>query len=209
MCQRDPKHTHTLQQPPRDAVTQPSLSGRSLIISSQNRPSIIYSGRRAGQLALVVGLSLAVAGGASAQATGFQATVGGIVPRPTPCASGDFLCGNATTNYGAASWTWNPTGETPPPPGLPCGSYEATVTFALGDVSRGTLVLDENGPICGPGNSIWAPGQTHSYGNPFNLTGRWTMETATGELGSIAVGTTGTDALHIAGAHSSGTYVTP
>jgi hypothetical protein len=157
--------------------------------------------------ALVVALSLAVAGGASAQA-GFQATVKGNNPKPKPCPNGDYVCGSATTNDGDATWTFDPTGETPPPPGAPCGSYEATVTFALSDGSS-TLVLDENGTICGPGNSIWAPGQLHSNGNPFYLTGSWMVETATGEFSSIPVGTTGTDALHIAGAHSSGMYVTP
>jgi hypothetical protein len=60
-----------------------------------------------------------------------------------------------------------------------------------------------------PGNSIWAPGQSVSFGNPFYLTGSWTVETATGEFSSLPVGTAGTDALHFAGAHSSGTYVTP
>jgi hypothetical protein len=159
--------------------------------------------------ALVVGLSLAVAGGASAQA-GFQATVKDHRPKPKPCANGDFICGSATTNYGDATWTFNPTTETPPPPGASCGSYTATVTFALGDASSSTLVLDENGTVCGPpGNSLFAPGQQHSYGNPFYLTGSWIVETATGTFGSIAVGSGGTDTVHLAGSHASGTYVTP
>jgi hypothetical protein len=158
-------------------------------------------------LALVAALSLAAAGGASAQA-GFQATVKGNNPKPKPCANGDFVCGSATTTFGDATWGFEPTGETPPPPGAPYGSYEATATFVLSDGSS-TLVLDESGTICGPGNSIWAPGQSVSFGNPFYLTGSWTVETATGEFSSLPVGTAGTDALHFAGAHSSGTYVTP
>lgn len=159
--------------------------------------------------ALVVGLTLAAAGAASAQAGSFQATVKGHNPRPQPCPNGDYVCGSATTNHGVATWTFAPTSETPPPPGAPCGSIEATVTFALDDASSSTLVLDESDTICGPGSSIWAPGQMHSDGNPFDLTGSWTVETATGELNSIPIGTTGTDALHIAGAQVSGTYVTP
>ena len=159
--------------------------------------------------ALIVGLTLAVAAAASAQAGSFQATVKGNNPKPKPCPTGAYVCGNATTNYGDANWTFDPTGETPPPPGASCGSVEATVTFALGDVGSSTLVLDESDTICGPGNSIWAPGQMHSNGNPFYLAGSWTVETATGEFASIPAGTTGADALHIAGAHSSGTYVTP
>ncbi len=159
--------------------------------------------------ALVVALTPAAAGAASAQAGSLQATVKGNNPKPQPCSNGDYVCGSGTTNYGDATWTFDPTGETPPPPGAPCGSIEATVTFALSDASSSTLVLDESDTICGPGNSIWAPGQTHSNGNPFHLTGSWTVDTATGEFSSIPVGTTGTDALDIAGAHSSGTYVTP
>jgi len=81
------------------------------------------------------------------------------------------------------------------------------VTFALGDASSSTLVLDEDGSICPPpGNSLSSP--VFSYGNPFYFTGSWTAETATGAFASIPVGTPGTDALHVAGAHLSGTYVT-
>jgi hypothetical protein len=140
----------------------------------------------------------------------FQATVKGIGPKPKPCANGDFICGSATTNYGDATWTLNPTSETPPPPGASCGTYAATVTFALGDASSSTLVLDDNGTICPPpGNSLSAPGALQSFGNPFYLTGSWTVEAATGEFGSISVGSRGTDSLHIAGALACGTYVTP
>ena len=46
------------------------------------------------------------------------------------------------------------------------------------------------------------------FGNPFYTTGTWTVETATGQFGSIAVGTVGTEALHGAGAQASGTYAT-
>ena len=174
--------------------------------NSRTSTSRLFARRLLPLPALVVGLTLVVAGGASAQA-GFQASVKGNNPKPKPCANGDYVCGSATTNYGDATWGFEPTGETPPAPGASCGSYEATVTFALSDGSA--LVLDENGTICGPGNSIWAPGQQHSNGNPFDLAGSWTMETATGEFSAIPLDTTGTDALHIAGAHSSGTYVTP
>jgi hypothetical protein len=81
------------------------------------------------------------------------------------------------------------------------------VTFALGDGS--TLVLDDNGTICGPGKSLFSHRSDKSYGNPFYLTGSSTVESTTGQFGSIAVGTTGTDTLHLAGAKASGTYVTP
>lgn len=172
-------------------------------------PRGLRSGPSVAVTVVAVGLALALATTASAQ-TSFQATAKGIGPKPKPCANGDFICGTATTNYGDATWTFNPTSETPPPPGASCGAYAATVTFALGDARSSTMVLDDNGTICPPpGNSLSAPGSLKSYGNPFDLTGTWTVETATGEFGSIAVGTKGTDTLHVAGALASGTYMTP
>lgn len=150
--------------------------------------------------ALVVGLSLAFAGGASAQ-TGFHATITSITPKPKPCPNGDVLCGTATTNFGRATWTWNPTAAfNPDSPS--CDTYEAAVTFALVDGS--TLVLDDAGLICGPGASFLNSGSPHSFGNPFDLTGSWTVLSATGQFGSITG--PGTDSLHLAGAYGSGTY---
>jgi len=154
----------------------------------------------------VLGLCLAFSGTASAQA-GFQATVHGATPKPTPCANGDFFCGSASTNYGAATWGFNLVNAVQT--SHDCGIYEATVTFVLGDASSSTLVLDENGAIYAPpGNSLNAPGGFKSFGNPFYFTGGWTVESATGQFGSIAVGTAGTDAIHAAGAAFSGTYGT-
>lgn len=172
-------------------------------------PRGLRSGALVAVTVVAVGLALSLAATAPAQAS-FRATVKGIGPKPKPCSNGDFICGSATTNYGDATWTFNPTSETPPPPGASCGSYAATVTFALGDASSSMLVLDDNGTICPPpGNSLSAPGALKSFGNPFYLTGSWTVETASGEFGSIAVAPGGTDTLHIAGALASGTYVMP
>lgn len=167
-------------------------SGRSTLRLSPRR-LIVFP-------ALVVGLSLAFAGGASAQA-GFQATVTAITPKPKPCANGDVLCGSATTNYGAATWTWNPTAPfTPYSPD--CDLYDAAATFALADGS--TLVLDDTGLICGPGASFLNSGSPHSFGNPFDLTGSWTVISGTGQLRSITG--PGTDTLDLAGAYGSGKY---
>jgi hypothetical protein len=155
--------------------------------------------------ALVVGLSLAVAGGASAQ-TGFQATVSGPTPKPRPCpgASEPALCGSATTNYGDATWLLDNASFTPY--SKTCDNYEATATFALGDGSS-LLTLDETGLICSPpGNSLSAPGGLKSYGNPFYFSGSWTVQSATGDFGSIPIGSGGTDTIHTAGASVSGAY---
>jgi len=56
---------------------------------------------------------------------------------------------------------------------------------------------------------LYALGQANSYGNPRDLTGSWTVQAASGEFASIAIGTTGTDALHLAGAIASAKYTTP
>ena len=151
--------------------------------------------------ALLAGLTLAFAGPASAQG-GFNASAVSINPKPAPCPNGEFLCGTATTSYGDATWTFTVTSDTPPSGGALCGSVEATATFTLADGS--TLNLDENDSVCGPGNSLFANGHSHSYGNPFYVTGTWTVQSATGEFSSITG--SGTDALHLAGAATTGTY---
>jgi hypothetical protein len=149
--------------------------------------------------ALVAVLSLAFAGAASAQ-TGFHASITGVTPKPKPCPGGAFLCGSATTNYGSAAWALVPISDTQV--SNACAAYEAAVTFALGDGS--TLILDENGTACQPGNALSAPGGSVSDGNPFTFNGSWTVESAGGQFGSITG--EGTDTLHAAGARVTGTY---
>jgi hypothetical protein len=151
-------------------------------------------------VAVVLGLGLAVSGTASAQ-TGFQATIKTVNQKPNPCSGGNFFCGTATTNDGPATWTFLLTDNAPL--STQCLTYEATVTFALGDSS--TLVLDENGPVCEPGHALLAPGNMlHSDGNPLTATGSWTVHSATGQFGSITG--PGTDTINAAGAQMSGTY---
>jgi hypothetical protein len=157
-------------------------------------------------VAVVLGLGLAFSGTASAQ-TGFQASIKGIFPPPkqSQCPAGDFFCGTAITNYGSAAWGWAPiqaqqvSNTCTPGPEL---VYEATVTFVLDDGS--TLVLDENGTTCQPGNAFSAPGAMQSFGNPTTLTGSWTVQSANGQFGSITG--PGTDTLKSAGLQVSGTY---
>jgi len=156
--------------------------------------------------ALVVALTLAFGGTASAQ-IGFQASITGKFPKSQPCPD-SFLCGTAITNYGPAAWTWtiisdeeisNTCGV------YPGGVYEAAVTFVLGDGSK--LVLDENGTLCQPGNALSAPGGLVSNGNPFTISGDWTVTSADSQFGPITG--PGTDTLHLAGAQVHGTYTSP
>jgi hypothetical protein len=155
--------------------------------------------RRALLPPLAVGVTLAFAGAASAQ-TGFHATISSVTPKHKPCPSGEALCGTAITPYGPAAWSFAPAEETLI--SAACAAYTANVTFVLGDGS--TLVLDENGTACQPGNALSAPGGAISYGNPFTLNGHWTVESADGRFGSVSGA--GTDALHTAGARVTGTY---
>jgi hypothetical protein len=164
-----------------------------LTLGARTRRLIVFT-------ALLVALSLAFAGGASAQ-TGFQARVRSVNPRPNPCPGGNFFCGTASTNDGPATWTFLVISNSPL--SNQCLSYEATSTFVLADGS--TLVLDEHGSVCEPGNAFSAPGNFgHSNGNPFTATGSWTVQSATGQFASITG--SGTDTLTSAGAQGSGTY---
>jgi hypothetical protein len=160
--------------------------------------------------ALVVALSLSFTGAASAQPA-FQATVKGISPKTKPCAT--TFCGTASiAGIGPATWTINvpDNGTTPasgpcpygPPALVKAFTYTATTTFTLSDGS--TLVLNESGLVCAPGNSQSAPPQ--SFGFPEYANSSWTVEgTPTGQFEGLA-GAAGTDALHAAGAQISGTY---
>jgi len=142
-------------------------------------------------------LSLALAGTASAQ-TSFQASITAHDPLPKPCPNNEFLCGTAKIeNHGPATWTFTITSLTIQGT---CANYQAAVTFELADSS--TLVLDENGTACGPGNSALAA--ANSYGTPTYATGDWSVQSADGQFAGIAGA--GTDALHIAGANASGSY---
>ena len=150
-------------------------------------------------VAVVLGLGLAFCGTASAQ-TGFQATVTAKNPKPKPCPNNLFACGTASTNYGPATWTFDLTSFTL---GGTCDPYTATVTFVLADDS--TLVLDETGITCGPGNSALSNASANSFGHPNSPNGTWSVVTTNGQFDGLT-GTTGTDALDIAGAQTSGTY---
>jgi hypothetical protein len=152
--------------------------------------------------ALVAALSLAATGAASAQTT-FQASVSATNPKLAPCQNGAVFCGSATiAGHGVATWSWslNSLTSTTDPN---CDNYTGAVTFMLGDGS--TLVLNEGGSVCGPGNSLVAQLNAPAVGNPAYASGNWTVASATGQFDGLAAAT-GTDVLHAAGAQTSGTY---
>ena len=156
--------------------------------------------------ALAVAVSLAFTGAASAQ-TAFQADVTATDTLPAgPCPTGAFFCGTADiAGYGAASWNFFLTGVTISQ--TSCGStYTAITDFTFADGS--TLVVNEGGPICGPGKDAagYFSEGPKAYGHPNYPDGTWTVDTAdsTGQFAGLAG--SGTDALHAAGAHASGSY---
>ena len=160
----------------------------------------------AAALAVTAAASLAFTEAASAQ-TAFQADVTATSLLPAgPCANGAFYCGTADiAGYGAASWNFFLTGYTISQ--TSCGStYTATTDFTLADGS--TLVVNEGGPICGPGKDAagYFSEGPKAYGHPNYPDGTWTVDTAdsTGQFAGLAG--SGTDALHAAGAHASGSY---
>jgi hypothetical protein len=161
----------------------------------------------AATLGLLVALSLALAAPATAQTT-FQADVTGNTPMPVGCSSGAFFCGTADIpGYGAASWNFY-VDSLAVVSQTACGvAYTATTDFTLAS-DGSTLVLNESGYVCLPGKdgiSFFAASPT-SYGHPDYPHGTWTVNTAdsTGQFAGLTG--SGTDDLHAAGAHVSGSY---
>jgi len=167
-----------------------------------------HNWRRAALALLVVAVSLAFTGAASAQ-TSFQANVTYKRLKPAgACSNGAFFCGTANiTGYGPATWNYYLVAT---PQGTNC-FYETAVTvpttvpnvtFGLSDGS--TLELSENDYVCGAGNSF-AKSPLTAFGNPLSATGTWLVTSATKQFSGLTGGT-GADALHAAGANISGTY---
>lgn len=159
--------------------------------------------------ALVVGLSLAFTGAASAQTVPFQASVNDITPiggppsaRSWPCPT-IYYCGSASiAGYGAAFWSFDvpPGYPQPKPEGSDCFSYTGTSTFTLLSDPASTLVLSEqNFVFCHPGNSGNPPGWQYAVGHPGRGNGNWTVQTGTGQFSGLTGGS-GTDTLRTNGA---------
>src|SRR3954447_11322972 len=157
--------------------------------------------------ALVVGLSLAFTGAASALTVPFQASVNDITPigppsaRSWPCPT-IYYCGSASiAGYGAAFWSFDESPNVPPTPvGSDCFSLTGTSTFTLLSDLPSTLVLsEENFVFCHPGNSGNTPGWQYAVGHPGRGHGNWTVQTGTGQFSGLAGGS-GTDTLRTNGA---------
>jgi hypothetical protein len=152
---------------------------------------------------LAFAVNLAFMGAASAQ-TAFQADTASTQTKPAgPCPNEtDQICGTANiAGHGAASWTLSFTGQTFNQTACPI-TYTANTDFTLAS-DGSTLALTESGNLCFPGESA-GKGFPHSYGGPISFIGTWTVSTATGQFAWL--GGSGTDAIHAAGAHVSGTY---
>jgi len=107
------------------------------------------------------------------------------VPLPAgPCPDGAFYCGTADiAGYGAATWNMFLIGVTISQ--TSCGSsYTAITEFTL--ASDGSiLVVDEGGPVCGPGKGAagYFSEGPNAYGHPNHPHGTWAVDTA-GSTGS-------------------------
>jgi len=170
----------------------------TLMVRSIMRPLVLLP-------ALVVGLSLAFTGAASAQTVPFHANVNDITPigppsaRSWPCPT-IYFCGRASiAGYGAAFWSFDESPDVPPTPvSSDCSVYTGTSTFTLSDGS--TLVLNEkNFVFCEAGNSGNAPGWQYAVGHPGRGNGNWTVQTGTGQFSRLTGGS-GTDTLRTNGA---------
>ena len=159
--------------------------------------------------ALLAALSLAFTGTASAQ-TSFQASVTftGTLPAG-PCSNQAYICGTANiAGYGAATWNFYTTSSTVVV--SPCGStYTATTYFTLVSDPGSTLVVDESGSLCGLGHDGAAyrgyfNEGSKAFGHPFAIAGSWHVDSASGQFAGLTG--SGTDLVHIAGAHAAGSY---
>jgi hypothetical protein len=158
-------------------------------------------------MAVPVVASLALAAGPASAQTTMQ--VKENTPPPKPCASPVAFCGTASiAGYGSATFTDDITSVTNVSP-APCPfrsqavsafTYTMTDTFQL--TSDGsTLVLDESGLACTPGNS--QSGNTPGF--PRYVSGKWKVDPAsTGRFAGLTG--SGTDVAHLAGASVSGVY---
>ncbi len=130
---------------------------------------------------LCAGLLAVVAAPASASTTSsFQATFQrhfGAGVAPPPCPTG-YRCETGTVaGYGDATHQFQLTSVTPIP-GSECIDFTVTGTITLADDS--TLTYEGSGTRCPVGNSHDAPGSQVSYGNPYSITGAFTITGGTG-----------------------------
>lgn len=137
----------------------------------------------------------------------FRAEIDDHSTKPAGCPDGGVVCGDATiAGYGTGEYLYVLTSVTPLPDacdGSFAGGYTAIVTFTLADGSE--LTLDEAGHVCGPGESLIAPGGLVSYGNPVEGVGAWDVAEATGRFAGLTG--SGTDTFRSVGARIVATYI--
>ncbi len=126
------------------------------------------------------GLLAVVAAPASASTSTFEATFQhhyGAGVAPPPCPTGDFCETGTVAGYGDATDRSTITSVTPIV-GTECVDFTVTGTITLADGS--TLTYEGSGTRCPVGNSHDAPGSQVSYGNPYSITGAFTITGGTG-----------------------------
>jgi hypothetical protein len=96
---------------------------------------------------------------------------------PPPCPAGYFCETGTVAGYGEATDRVRVTDITPVP-GTECFDFTTMGTITLADGS--TLTYEGTGTRCPIGNSHDAPGAYVSYGNPYNITGAFTITGGTG-----------------------------
>jgi hypothetical protein len=131
---------------------------------------------------LSAGLLAVVAAPASASTTSsFSATFQhhyGAGVAPPPCPTGYFCETGTVAGYGEATDRSHITSITPIA-GTECTDFTVTGTITL--VADGsTLTYEGSGTRCPVGNSHDAPGSQVSYGNPYSITGAFTITGGTG-----------------------------
>jgi hypothetical protein len=114
-----------------------------------------------------------------------------------PCSH--FLCGTGTvTGYGDATSVFDLTAFAPIE-GTNCATLSADRTITL--TSDGsTLTLNEDGMVCFPGNSFFAPGTQQSFGNPGEIDTTFTVKRGTG----VFQGAKGSGTDHVTASGDSG-----
>jgi hypothetical protein len=148
--------------------------------------------KRTGLLVSILGFALAWGAPASASTTQpfhaeFKETFGRAVPKPCE----HFQCGTGTVDgYGKATSVLDIT-DFQPIEGTNCADFTAVRVITL--VADGsTLTLDEEGVVCFPGNSAFAPGADVSFGNPARFEASFEITDGSG----VFAGATGTGTDH-------------
>jgi hypothetical protein len=119
---------------------------------------------------------------------------GRATAHPCPVSEFYFWCGTGTiAGFGDVTSLAELTDLSGPDPETGCFNATVTRTLTFGDGS--TLVLEEIGTLCQPGNAGNAPGAAKSFGNPFTIDFTWTIVSGTGRFAGASGSGTGSDRL--------------